>query len=445
MSGVLRYLSRAALLYQADQLSDGQLLERFLARRDEAAFEALVKRHGSMVLGVCRRVLHNPHDTEDAFQATFLVLIRKAATIVPRDDVGNWLYGVAYRTALEARTAAARRRAKERRVTRMPRPEVSDEEVWTDLRDLLDQELSRLPDKYRAPIVLCDLEGKTRKAAARQLGWREGTLSWRLARARRLLADHLTRRGVALSGGALALTLARNAAGASVPVPLVARTVTAATTVVRPIIAAGVISAQVLALTEGVLKTMLLAKLKVATAVLLLIASIGAGAAGYVYHVQAAEGSNRGPEGEPVARISPSVEDPPKQSAEADRLRKAVEDVVKQLTKALDETAVKEHAARAYKQALQDHRSYLADQCTLCHKVDPHLPEDDHHRHLASPPFHGLYTKEESAKTAEAALSDIEKAMKILRTSKHGPEAQLQALTDIENAVKKLKQVVGKK
>jgi RNA polymerase sigma factor (sigma-70 family) len=443
MSGVLRQLRRAALLHQADHLTDGQLLERFLAQRDEAAFEALVKRHGPMVLGVCRRLLRNAHDTEDAFQATFLVLIRKAASIIPSDNVGNWLYGVAYRTALEARTAGARRRAKERRVSVMPNPEVCAHEIWTELHGILDQELSRLPDKYRAPIVLCDLEGKTRKAAARQLGWPEGTLSWRLAQARRLLAERLTRRGVALSGGLLALTLTQHAASAGVPAPLVARTVAAATTLAGPLLAAGTISTQVLALTEGVLKTMLLTKLKVAAGILVLIAAIGTGAAGY-YRVQAADGSNLGPEAAPVAQVAPA-QDRPKPNAEADRLRKAVEDAVKQLTKALDETAVKEQEARVYKRALQDHRAYLAEKCTLCHKVNPDLPEDHYHRQPSFPPLHGLYTDPKGASKVETALRDIENALKVLRTTKRDPEAQRQALTDIENAVKKMKQVTGKK
>src|SRR5262249_42961899 len=156
-------LRRAALLRDGGGMTDGQLLECFLTRRDEAAFAALVRRHGPMVLGVCRRMLHNPHDAEDAFQATFPVLGRKAATIARRELLGNWLYGVAYRTALDARAAAARRRVREKQVSEMPEPEASaSEDVWRDLRPLLDEELSRLPDKYRVPVVLCDLEGRTR-------------------------------------------------------------------------------------------------------------------------------------------------------------------------------------------------------------------------------------------------------------------------------------------
>src|SRR5215831_2854286 len=155
MTPLLRHLRQAAFRADTGDLSDGQLLERFLSRREEAAFEVLVRRHGPMVLGVCHRVLHNSHDAEDAFQATFLVLVRKAASIVPREMVGNWLYGVAYRTALEASRAMAKRRAKEKQVSECPRRETAND-VWAELRPVLDQELDRLPDKYRVVLVLCD-------------------------------------------------------------------------------------------------------------------------------------------------------------------------------------------------------------------------------------------------------------------------------------------------
>jgi RNA polymerase sigma factor (sigma-70 family) len=161
--------------------SDGQLLERYLARRDETAFAAIVRRHGPMVLSVCRRVLKNAHDAEDVFQATFLVLVTKAASVRPRELVGHWLYGVAYRTALKAKALAARRSAKER--TMAPQQTHHDEPP-ADWQPLLDEELQRLPEKYRLPLVLCDLDGKTRKQAARQLGWPDGTLSTRLTRGR---------------------------------------------------------------------------------------------------------------------------------------------------------------------------------------------------------------------------------------------------------------------
>src|SRR5262249_35158038 len=160
---------------------------------------ALVRRHGPMVLGVCRRMLRNPHDAEDAFRATFLVLVRKANSLGRRDLLGNWLYGTAYRAALEA--LAARRRVRERQGAIMPEREVSDETeagVWRELRPVLDHELNRLPDKYRLAVVLCDLEGKPRKEVAAHFGIPEGTLSSRLNTARQRLAKRLTRRGVTL-------------------------------------------------------------------------------------------------------------------------------------------------------------------------------------------------------------------------------------------------------
>src|SRR5262249_753421 len=149
--GVFWHLRRVALLCDSGGLTDGRLLEAFTAGRDEAAFGALVQRHGPMVFGVCRRVLRHRQDAEDAFQATFVVLARKAASIQEREQVGNWLYGVAFRTALEARRLAARRRTREKQVDDMPHPTVEPEEMWQDLRLVLDEELSRLPDKYRLP------------------------------------------------------------------------------------------------------------------------------------------------------------------------------------------------------------------------------------------------------------------------------------------------------
>jgi RNA polymerase sigma factor (sigma-70 family) len=226
-----------------------------------------------MVWGVCRRVLHYHHDAEDAFQATFLVLVRKAASVEPKEMVANWLYGVAHQTALKARSVAARRKERERQVVEMPEPAVEEQEVWHDLQPLLDQELSRLPDKYRVPLVLCDLEGKTRKEAARQLGWPEGTIAGRLATARKMLARRLARRGMALSAATLAAVLSHNAASACVPLAVVATTIQAATLLAAGQTAAGgLISVKVAALTEGVLKTMLLTKLKFASVLILAFA-----------------------------------------------------------------------------------------------------------------------------------------------------------------------------
>jgi RNA polymerase sigma factor (sigma-70 family) len=259
---MVEQLRRAALLPDGAGLTDSQLLELFLCRRDDAAFEILVRRHGPMVLGVCRRILGDWHDAEDAFQATFLVLTRKAAAVIPRDRLGNWLYGVACRTALKARTASARRHMKERRARAMARRQTADDPPAQDWEPLLDQELSRLPDKYRVPLVLCELEGKGRRETARQLGLAEGTLSSRLARARRMLAKRLASRGVVLSAGSLAAVLSAKEAAAAVPGPLVASTVKAAALFAAGSAPPAGISAVVVTLTEGVLKSMFFTKLK---------------------------------------------------------------------------------------------------------------------------------------------------------------------------------------
>jgi RNA polymerase sigma factor (sigma-70 family) len=254
---VIPHIRRAVLLRDGAGLTDGELLESYLRSREEMAFAALVQRHGPMVWGVCRRLLGNHHDAEEAFQATFLVLVHKAASIVPREMVANWLYGVAHQTALKARALAARRRMRERQVEQMPEP-YREQDIQDDLRPLLDLELSRLPDKYRAVIVLCDLEARTRQEVARQLGLPEGTVASRLATARTMLGKRLVRRGVVLSGGALATALAQGAATAEVPASVVSSTIQAANLFAAGgALAVAMKSARVAALTEGVLKTML--------------------------------------------------------------------------------------------------------------------------------------------------------------------------------------------
>jgi RNA polymerase sigma factor (sigma-70 family) len=288
LSGVLCQLRRAALLRDGG-MSDVQLLACFIARRDEAAFEALVRRHGPMVLGVCRRLLRHEQDAEDAFQATFLVLARKAASIARRELVGNWLYGAAYRAALEVK-AAARRRARERQVTEMPEPAaVEQTDPWQEVRPLLDQELARLPDKYRAAVVLCDLEGRSRKEAARLLGIPEGTLSSRLATARKRLGGRLTRSGLAPLGGTLAAALSQHAAPAGVPAPLLVSTVQAATALAAGhAAAASVTPAGAAALAERVVRAMFVSRLKTAAALVFVTGLLLAGGGALTYGTLAA-------------------------------------------------------------------------------------------------------------------------------------------------------------
>src|SRR6516165_6956135 len=259
LSVVVRNLLADAAL-GAGGMTDGEVLAHFLSSRDDKALAALVRRHAPMVWRLCDRLLRNHHDAEDAFQATFLVLVQKAAD-VPREAVANWLYGVARQTALRARATAAKRGRRERQVVNLPEPTMEDVRD-TDLQFVLDEMLSRLPDHYRGVIVLCDLEGLTRKEAARQLAIPEGSVASRLARARALLAKRLARRGV-FSGGSVAAVLASGSASGAAPPALVASTIKAATLVTAGRAAAtGVISAKVAALTEGVTSAMLITKIR---------------------------------------------------------------------------------------------------------------------------------------------------------------------------------------
>jgi RNA polymerase sigma factor (sigma-70 family) len=289
-------------------LSDGQLLDRFVARREGAVFEAILRRHGPMVLGVCLRVLRDHHDAEDACQASFLVLARKASTVMPREMLGNWLYGVAYQTAMKARSVRAKRRVRESQVPDMPEPVMVPHDLRDALSDCLDRELSRLPEKYRIPIVMCDLEGRGHKEAASRLGWPIGTVSSRLSRARTLLARRLSRQGVSLSAGSLAALLAQDMASASMPTQLIGSTVQAASLFAAGgAVTAGVVSADVAALIGEVLKVMLLGKLKVATAVLLVASVVVVGGTGLTYRARATEPTipYASPAGQPIQEARP--------------------------------------------------------------------------------------------------------------------------------------------
>ena len=268
----------------------------------------LMQRHGPMVYGVCQRVLHDPHDAADAFQATFLVLLRKIASITKQDSLAGWLFGVAHRTAQEAKRRAARRRTHERQVATMSRtdPEGCDTEVaWGELCHLLDEELSRLPAKYRMPLVLHYLEGNTMHATAQQLGWAVGTVSGRLARARALLHRRLSRRGVMLSVGLLGTVLAQKAAVASVPPALVRTTLRGALQFSAGTLAAGAFSGPVAQLADAVLTRLFLTKWAVTAAVLLAVVSVAGTRAGLVMRTHNGEqlvAMTRLPEPAAVAR-----------------------------------------------------------------------------------------------------------------------------------------------
>jgi len=322
--------------------TDGQLLERYIARREEAAFAALVQRHAPMVWGVCRRVVPGHQEAEDAFQATFLVLVRKAASVVPRQMVGNWLYGVAYQTAIKARAMAARRHAREKQVTDMPEPQDRPPESLPELQPVLDQELTRLPAKYRAVIVLCDLEGKTRGQAARQLGVPGGTVAGRLARARAMLARRLTRRGVVLSGGSLVAALMQYAGPAKVPAAVITSTIQAAIVFAAGPAAAGAIPPPVVTLTEGVLKSMLISKLKLAVSLVLGAVILGLGVTGVALQTTSGQEPKQKEAppaaGRLVSETAGSDTDLKHLKAEVDRLRADVDALKKQL-KAADSAA----------------------------------------------------------------------------------------------------------
>ncbi|MHB1560674.1 MAG: RNA polymerase sigma factor [Isosphaeraceae bacterium] len=241
-------------------LSEWQLLERYLERRDEIAFEALVARHAPMVLGVCRRVLGFTSDAEDAFQATFLVLVRRARDLSPRDAIGPWLYGVAVRVAARARSQAARRRSQAAPLenTLADRP---GRGLDPDLLEVLDAELRRLPGKYRSPLVLCYLEGRTHEEAARELQWPVGTVKGRLARGREILRERLSRRGFAPAGGVLGLFASPEIIPAF-DYPLLERIVGPAGRLMAGESLAQVVSRSVTSQVEGALSAMFLSKIR---------------------------------------------------------------------------------------------------------------------------------------------------------------------------------------
>jgi RNA polymerase sigma factor (sigma-70 family) len=258
LSASLQSLNRTLRADELAHQSDAELVRQFVERRDEFAFAALVKRYGLLVFGVCRRVLRHEQDAEDAFQATFLVFARDAASVQRAGAVGNWLYGVAHNVARKARANRARRASKERDAAAQQRPAVPPD-VVDDLKEVLDGELGALPDKYRTPIVLCDLVGRTIQEAAAEVGCLPKTLGTRLSRARTLLAKRLTRRGLTLSATALAVALGPNTAAAAVPSFLLDST---ARTAVDFATGSAAVGPAVAALTNGVSNVLTYSSLK---------------------------------------------------------------------------------------------------------------------------------------------------------------------------------------
>jgi membrane fusion protein, multidrug efflux system len=276
MDSLVRFLRRVAGSEGRGEHTDVQLLHRFAVQRDPDAFAALVERHGPMVLGVCRRVLHDANDADDAFQATFLVLVRKAHSLARPHLLANWLYGVARRTALAAKVRKAKQHAKERPVVDRAVADSTAAAVWADLRPVLDEEVGRLPERYRVPFVLCYLEGRTNEEAARLLDCPKGTVLSRLAWARKRLRARLTRRGLAPSAGLFAAALTYNATSAATVSPaLVGGTTRAALAFAGSASPAGFLTAEVVALANGVLKHMFWTQMRYAALLLLVLSLVG--------------------------------------------------------------------------------------------------------------------------------------------------------------------------
>jgi RNA polymerase sigma factor (sigma-70 family) len=286
---ILHYLRRT-LGAPAGGVADADLLHRFVAERDEAAFELLLWRHAAMVLHVCRQVLRDTEATEDAFQATFLVFFRKASSISCRESLGGWLYRVAYHVALKAQARDKNRQAAEHK---RDKPQfVEDDADQSELRRLICEEVNRLPPKYRAPIVACYFEGKTHEEAAQQLGWPRGTVAGRLSRARELLRRRLVRRGVALTGAVFITSLSAQTSQAALT-GLIDSTLQTT----KLFVAGATVTPRITALAEGVLKAMYWTRMKIVTVVFLVA---GFGAAGT--SVLNAQRGGAGGSGEPPAR-----------------------------------------------------------------------------------------------------------------------------------------------
>jgi RNA polymerase sigma factor (sigma-70 family) len=410
LSNVLHHLRRAR---PDGGESDADLLTRFTTAGDEAAFEVLVRRHGAMVLGVCRRVLgRHVHDAEDAFQAAFLILARKADSVVRRESLGCWLYRVAHRVALEARAAAARRSAREKPLAAAPDPVVDPPEPG-DWRPILDEELARLPDRYRAPVILCELEGLPRRQAAALLGVPEGTLSSRLATARRLLAQRLARRGLAPAAAGLAVFLSEGAA-AAVPPALVDSTVRSAVLVAAGMAAA--MTSPAAHLFQGVLQTMFLTRLKLVIGVVMTTVALGAG--GVVYQ-------NSGPA---AARAQTPTARP---ASELEALRKENELLKLNLQVVLEKVRAQEAELKALKEkADADGRKLASAQRAREHLLYANqvaLAQRQYHEALR-----GVVRKADP-------LDQIEAALKKLREARDR-EAQRRIFEDLDRLTKQLRQ-----
>jgi RNA polymerase sigma factor (sigma-70 family) len=274
---ILDHFRKIFAIQDGRDLTDGELIRRFQIHRDEAAFTILLQRHGPMVLNVCRRLLRDANAAEDAFQATFTVLVRRAKSIRPHASLGGWLYTVAQRVALKARAQAAMRQDRERRLGQMSRATALDEVTLQELRSVLDEEVARLPEKYRTPLVLCYFQGKTHEQAAKELGWPKRSLTNRVTRAREMLREQLVKRGITLTAAALATALTENSAQAKLTALLTLHTVKAAMSMAAGRSVAGHMSAQAVALAEEAMTEMLWSKGSLVLVVLAVGLAVGGG------------------------------------------------------------------------------------------------------------------------------------------------------------------------
>ena len=282
---VVRYLRRVAVAERGGTLSDAQLLKRYIESRDEAAFEVLVWRHGILVFGLCKKLLRNNQDAEDAFQAVFLILARKPPSRLANDSLGGWLHQVAWRTGLRLRRQTQKRRSRERQdpdetnraADTRSAPTLEHGELWGAVME----ELQRLPDRYREPVVSCYLQGKTHVEMAQELSRPAGSMSRVLDRGCRLLNARLTRRGVSMTAGALAALLG-NRSYAALPPALVQRTVNASLQFARGLPVQGLASS----LAHTAIRGMMIGKLKAVATLFLLICVLSGGALGLAHHQQ---------------------------------------------------------------------------------------------------------------------------------------------------------------
>src|SRR5579871_3998226 len=258
-----------------DSIPDHELLQRFVAHGDETAFAALVQRHAGMVLGLCRSILRNRHDAEDIFQAAFLVLARKAGSIRKGASIGSWLYAVAYRLAHKARVRDGKRRQSEQQATPPSAQTQMDDVTWGELRAVLHEEVSRLPEKYRAAVILCYWEGRTHEQAAQQLGCARGTIKDRLEAAREMLRTRLARRGLALSAAFFAASLSDGMSTSSVAAELLQATVRGAVQFSHGSLPAGIVSASAAAWARQTLRVMGVRQLTYGLSLVLMIGVLG--------------------------------------------------------------------------------------------------------------------------------------------------------------------------